>query len=311
MKLLLVVCACLCLAVTPVFADCYRNATGRGAGVPISTCAAGLEQKGLLCYPYCNEGYTGVGPVCWQACPEGFTDEGALCQPNIWSGDNSGCPWYDKCGLTFAKGYKPSNPQHVPLCHPFPDAGAPLTLLLDPTTDYRDIQVREVPFLRDHVRLSVHHTGLSVRQEKLRQGCRRSPGLRSRPRVLLLLLPEPRSNGSPLLINRESGALCYPHCPAGMRGEGPVCWGSCPAGTSLCGGPAGTICLGSGTSCGGVVSTVALAAAKLMLDIGLCIAASGVGCNIGDMTAQLINLYRSLNLPPCPVLPPGKCMGHV
>jgi len=29
---------------------------------------------------------------------------GALCQPALTSGDNGGCPWYDKCGLTFSKG---------------------------------------------------------------------------------------------------------------------------------------------------------------------------------------------------------------
>jgi len=29
---------------------------------------------------------------------------GALCQPSLSWGDNSACPGYDKCGLTFAKG---------------------------------------------------------------------------------------------------------------------------------------------------------------------------------------------------------------
>lgn len=85
--------------------NCYKNSTVRGAGVPISACPEGMEKDGLLCYPKCKEGYTGVGPVCWENCPEHFVDTGAFCNPKIISGDNSGCPWYDLCGVTFAKGY--------------------------------------------------------------------------------------------------------------------------------------------------------------------------------------------------------------
>jgi hypothetical protein len=35
-----------------------------GDPVPM-TCAPGLEQNGLLCYPQCRRTYKGVGPVCW------------------------------------------------------------------------------------------------------------------------------------------------------------------------------------------------------------------------------------------------------
>jgi len=36
----------------------------RGAGRPASTCGAGEEKDGLLCYPACNAGFHGVGPMC-------------------------------------------------------------------------------------------------------------------------------------------------------------------------------------------------------------------------------------------------------
>jgi hypothetical protein len=49
--------------------DCAKKSYGRGAGVPITTCAAGLEKSGLLCYPKCKSGYYGEGPVCYQNCP--------------------------------------------------------------------------------------------------------------------------------------------------------------------------------------------------------------------------------------------------
>ena len=64
MKNLITILAITGLA-TYTQAMCWKKAYGRGIGSPITTCAAGLEQNGLLCYPYCKEGYKGVGPVCW------------------------------------------------------------------------------------------------------------------------------------------------------------------------------------------------------------------------------------------------------
>jgi len=104
--------ALLCLLISLLFfidfieaqESCYKNATGRGVGVPISTCPEGEQLDAGLCYIQCKANFTGVGPVCWQDCPEGYTDTGAFCQPNSQWGDNSNCPWYDKCGLIEAKG---------------------------------------------------------------------------------------------------------------------------------------------------------------------------------------------------------------
>ena len=57
-----------------------KNSYGRGAGGPVSTCAAGLERNGALCYPRCVAGFYGAGPVCFQRCPAGYRDDGALCR---------------------------------------------------------------------------------------------------------------------------------------------------------------------------------------------------------------------------------------
>jgi hypothetical protein len=59
-------------------ANCWKEAYGRGVGVPISSCI-GMEKDGLLCYPYCDDDFDGIGPVCWQYCPAGFTDTGVDC----------------------------------------------------------------------------------------------------------------------------------------------------------------------------------------------------------------------------------------
>lgn len=47
---------------------------------PLTDCPAGLEKDGALCYPKCQNDYTGVGPVCWQNCPsQQNVDCGAGC----------------------------------------------------------------------------------------------------------------------------------------------------------------------------------------------------------------------------------------
>lgn len=83
---------------------CWKRTVTRGVGAIPTECPGG-EKNGLLCYPKCAAGYYGVGPVCWQSCPSGFRDDGALCTRDvkIIGADNSACPWYDKCGLTFAR----------------------------------------------------------------------------------------------------------------------------------------------------------------------------------------------------------------
>jgi hypothetical protein len=83
---------------------CYTDSNWR----PVSTLSecGGQEKNGALCYEPCKSGFHGAGPICWQDCPAGYSDDGAFCRRNaeIFGSDNSRCPWYDKCGLTFARG---------------------------------------------------------------------------------------------------------------------------------------------------------------------------------------------------------------
>ena len=57
-----------------------KNTYGRGAGVGVSACPAGMERNGALCYPRCQAGFSGAGPVCFQICPVGYKDDGAVCR---------------------------------------------------------------------------------------------------------------------------------------------------------------------------------------------------------------------------------------
>ena len=58
---------------------CWRDSFGRGGGESVSTCESNEDKDGSLCYPKCQEGYSGVGPVCWQICKLGFRDSGVFC----------------------------------------------------------------------------------------------------------------------------------------------------------------------------------------------------------------------------------------
>lgn len=65
-----------------------------------------IEQAGL-CYKRCPS-HTPIAGVtfCYGHCPSGYRNDGATCfvDAHIYGADNSRCPWYDKCGLTFARG---------------------------------------------------------------------------------------------------------------------------------------------------------------------------------------------------------------
>ena len=177
---------------------CWLRSYGRGVGGPIHTCADGLQQDGLLCYPQCNDGYTGVGPVCWQGCPDAFRDDGAFCyKPDsygrgagyaIWSEDDcnddnsQGCEkwglmWYPRCNDNF---------HNVACCVCSPDCPSGMT----------DI-------------------GISCAKDSYGRGA---------GDVLTCADDED-----------EDAGLCYTPCNDGFHGVGPVCWASCPDGLDSCG----------------------------------------------------------------------------
>lgn len=83
-----------------------KRAFGRDVGSIPDSCGPDKEYDAGLCYPRCRDGFDGVGPVCWQNCPPDHHDDGAFCRRDAWifGSNNEACPWYDKCGLTFARG---------------------------------------------------------------------------------------------------------------------------------------------------------------------------------------------------------------
>lgn len=83
---------------------CFHDWEWRPSSI-VDECPRGSENDHGLCYPPCRPGYAGNGPVCWQSCPPGYHDDGATCRRDLSIiSATRDCPWYDVCGLTFARG---------------------------------------------------------------------------------------------------------------------------------------------------------------------------------------------------------------
>ena len=177
---------------------CWVKAYGRGVGGPIHTCRKDLDKSGWLCYPKCQQGYTGVGPVCWQNCPANFRDDGAFCyknkkaygrgtghfsKENCENKEHSECEkwgllWYPKCISGF---------HNVACCICSADCEDGMT----------DI-------------------GISCAKKSYGRGAGYPLTCETEEDYYL--------------------GLCYEHkCKDNYSGIGPVCWQQCPAGYNKCG----------------------------------------------------------------------------
>jgi len=176
--------------------SCWKDAYGRGVGVPISACGNNLQKDGLLCYPYCKSGFYGVGPVCWQDCPSGFRNDGAYCaKPGSYGRgaghtsqstcerkegkpcEKNGLLWYPKCAENF---------HNVACCVCSPNCPSGMT----------DI-------------------GVSCQKQSYGRGAG----------VPLTCKSD----------QQYDAGLCYPYCNGGFSGVGPVCWENCASDQHECG----------------------------------------------------------------------------
>ena len=65
------------------------------------------SEEASLCYRYCPRDKPHKSTFnCFGDCPSGYRNDGLTCfrDAHIFNSDNSACPWYDKCGLTFSRG---------------------------------------------------------------------------------------------------------------------------------------------------------------------------------------------------------------
>ena len=65
------------------------------------------SEEAALCYRRCPKNRPHkVAFMCYGDCPSGYRNDGLTCfrDAHIFGSDNSRCPWYDICGLTFKRG---------------------------------------------------------------------------------------------------------------------------------------------------------------------------------------------------------------
>ena len=197
------------------FSDfCWKNSYGRGVGTIPNTCPSDREQRGLLCYSKCPEGFQNPpGTVdCHQLCPDGFRDDGMFCRRSEY-GRGAGYAWQDGDPLFSAAG-------QFGRCH------------------------------NDHGNGNCEQNGAIV-YPKCAEGYSPFGCCICRPNTpdcaalgfegqLDLSCTKKMIMGDPTLMGCGDGleynvGLCYPPCAEGYHGVGPVCWGQPPSGWVHCG----------------------------------------------------------------------------
>jgi hypothetical protein len=225
---------------------CWRNSSGRGVGAIPGQCEMFQDQSGLLCYPQCRSGFSGVSFVCWQDCPAEFRDDGAFCAKPAPYGRGAGYPWQFGDGLNLdgaiarcesqnrATGCEKSGEIIYPRCRAGFHAVGCCTCSPDCPSTMTD-------------------SGVScAKQSYTRQ----------------TILPS-----CPAGQDYDAG-LCYPKCPAGFSGVGPVCWAQCPASMPV---DCGASCARSQDDCAKAVTDQVMSVLDAAANIALTVATAGAG----------------------------------
>jgi hypothetical protein len=181
---------------------CWKDTYGRGVGEPITTCAAGQEKDGALCYPACRDGFGGAGPVCWRRCPAGFTDIGVSCSKPAAYGRGTGYAYNPFVGEGRAAAQRRCENAHgAGNCE------------------------RSLEMFYPRCRSGYRPVGSNICSPVCPGGFRDDGAFCAKESY-------GRGAGSPLTCRAGtelSGAICYSPCRPGTTGVGPVCWASCPA----------------------------------------------------------------------------------
>jgi hypothetical protein len=189
---------------------CYRTTETRGAGVIPSECTSSTRELklesdgGLLCYPKCKAGYTGLSFLCWRnGCPDGFRDDGAFCAKPLWSHEYRGTSYssMSSCEADFPPATAPQFG-----CE---SCGWLYSGIYPKCTEGRGVSVLTCNFCDFQCRPGETDIGVSCSKHTERRD------------ALAMTCPAG--------MDKDAG-LCYPKCSdPSFTGMGPVCWqGGCP-----------------------------------------------------------------------------------
>ena len=227
--------------------------TVEGTGKSDPICGENEYKSGLLCYPKCKDGYTGVGPVCWQGpCPPNTTDVGVTCTKASHGrgvGTMPDCaPDADKdAGLCYNKckaGYNGIGP----VCWQTPCPPETIDSGVSCTKKSVGRGVGTVPTCPPGTYQSGALCYPNCRSGYYGVGpvCWQGPCPPNTTDSGVACTKNSYGRGAGTVPNTcpggtMDGGLCYPNCNSGYYGVGPVCWRSCPSGFSdggvFCGKP--------------------------------------------------------------------------
>lgn len=224
---------------------CWRDSYGRGVGTIPGTCELYQEKSGLLCYPKCKKGYTGVAFVCWQDCPPGFKDHGAFCAKPGPYGRGAGFPWKFGDKAFSLKGAKKRCEKRHGSCE------------------------KNGAIYYPKCKKGFHPVGCCV----CSPDC--PPGMKDIG-VSCAKKSYTRSTHTPNCgPGKEYDAgLCYKKCKPGYEGVGPVCWGSCPPSHPV---NCGASCARSSGECASAVTDQVVSVVDVAATIATSVATGGAG----------------------------------
>ncbi len=252
---------------------CWKDSYGRGVGIVPSSCPAGRDRIGLLCYTSCPANMKRIGFDCHSVCPSGMRDDGLFCRSSEYArtpyaaspadlfgpsnrercekangscekavGDAAGAIFYAKCKAGYSS-------WPLGICRP----PQPNCSALGMGGQF-DLSCAKIVSIGDPV------------------------------------------TGSCPAGQQSDGGLCYPVCEAGYTGVGPVCWTGAPSGWVECGMGAAKDSFTCGQIVFGQVSSVGQLAFKIAtLPTGAgAVAGAATAASKAERLTKLKDMYRTL-----------------
>jgi hypothetical protein len=227
---------------------CWKQTKTRAVGMIPTDCSYDQQRQGLLCYPKCNAGFTGVTSVCWQDCPAGYFDDGAFCRKTGSYGRGFGFPWQAvdgvsnagmlaRCQTSTAGTCEMWGAIAYPTCKPgYYAAGA-----------------------------NICAQGCPAGMTDIGVSCTKQTYMRAT-----------LSGQCPAGKTYEDG-LCYDSCGAGFTGVGPVCGQKCPASLPYA---CGAGCAKNYEACVVTTSDQVMNVLSVVTDIGLAVITAGTSYGV-------------------------------
>ncbi|MBI5716195.1 MAG: hypothetical protein HZC37_00720 [Burkholderiales bacterium] len=248
---------------------CYKETATRGAGKIPTTCAAGMENHGGLCYARCRAGYTGAVTMCVPECPPGFRNDGLHCA--------KGAPYGRGAGYAWQFGDALNDSGMIKRCEADNGAGncEKNGLIFYPKCKAGYVAVG-ANVCSPQCPSGMVDIGVSCQKVTYDRGVGTIPNVCPAGQV-------------------NDAGLCYPTCAGGQTGIGPVCWAdACPANFPV---KCGAMCARNQDQCAKVTTTMVTSPFKAVASIvGMALSGGASGAVTPVVENAEREAYRQLRI---------------